>query len=108
MCGFSESEVADIRLAAGEAFSNAVEHGRSARSSGFAVTCQFADGMLTIDVRDSGSGFQPPEDAPCAAPGERARGYGILLMRRLMDSVVFSSGGKLVRMTRRLRRPTPI
>jgi serine/threonine-protein kinase RsbW len=106
ICGFSREEVDDIRLAAGEAISNAVEHGRGARSSGFSVRCTFVDDQLTIEIRDNGDGFALadggliPAEGAQPAPG-RMRGYGIFLMRRLMDGVTFDNNGSCVRLWRR-------
>jgi serine/threonine-protein kinase RsbW len=101
VCGFSENDVADIRLAAGEALSNAVEHGRGPRSSGFSVACSYGEGSLVVEVRDSGSGFPVPHDEPASFPDERGRGFGIFLMRRLMDEVQFARNGSAVRMVRK-------
>ncbi len=102
VCGFSEAEVADIRLAAGEALSNAVEHGRGERSSGFTVACTFEDARLTIEIRDSGGGFvAAPDRGAYLQPDDRGRGFGIFLMRRLMDEVQFDRNGTVVRLTRR-------
>lgn len=104
MCGFSESDVADIRLAAGEALSNAVEHGRSARSSGFSVVCRFEDDRITIEIRDNGGGFSL--DRREATPlEERTRGFGMGLMRTLMDGVHYDHNGTCVRLYRRLEEP---
>jgi len=100
LCGFSREEVADIRLAAGEALSNAVEHGRGRRPGGFSVRCVYELGELTIEIRDNGVGFSPEQDEP-AAIEDRNRGFGIFLMRRLMDRVNFESNGTCVRLTRR-------
>ena len=101
-CGFSEADIADIRLAAGEALSNAVEHG-SARSSGsFSVECGFDGDTLSIEVRDTGQGFVAPVRSDRAiTPDQRGRGFGIFLMRRLMDDVIFAGNGTAVRMLRR-------
>ncbi|HTU69796.1 MAG TPA: ATP-binding protein [Candidatus Baltobacteraceae bacterium] len=98
LCGFSLEEVSDIRLAAGEALSNAVEHGHTHRSSGFSVRCSFEDDRLTIEIRDNGDGFSPP--TLLSETGELDGGFGILLMRRLMDRVQFERNGTLVRLTR--------
>jgi serine/threonine-protein kinase RsbW len=101
ICGFSSEEIADIRIASGEALSNAVEHGYNHRSSGFSVRCSFDDEALTIEIRDNGDGFLPPS-APVsnATTEETERGFGILLMRRLMDRVSFEHNGTCVRLTR--------
>jgi len=101
ICGFSNEEIADIRLASGEALSNAVEHGRTHRSSGFSVRCSFNDDQLTIEIRDNGDGFLPPSTiVPDNPLDEPKRGYGLLLMRRLMDGVYFDHNGTCVRLTR--------
>ena len=99
ICGFSRNEVDDIRLAAGEALSNAVEHGRHEKVSGFSIRCAFIDGELTIEIRDNGEGFEPAMDATPLE--QRDRGFGIFLMRRLMDGVRFDKNGTCVRLVRR-------
>ena len=101
LCGFSRSEVEDIRLAAGEALNNAVEHGQAGRSNGFSVLCTFTENEMTVEVRDNGEGFAS-EVLPAELPSEpRDRGLGIYLMRRLMDAVRFDRGGTRVRLIRR-------
>lgn len=99
VCGFSREEVEDIKVAAGEALNNAVEHGHASRFSGFSVNCSFTDGQLTIEVRDNGSGFN--EDGNGDTSFARGRGFGIFLMRKLMDAVRFDREGSCVRMIRR-------
>lgn len=103
ICGFSDDEVADIRVATGEALSNAVEHGRSERAqNGFSVRCTFSDEELTIEVRDNGEGFAPESiEQQNNLADEPTRGFGIFLMKRLMDRVNFERHGTLVRLTRR-------
>ena len=97
-CGFSESEVADIRLAAGEALSNAVEHG--GRGGRFSLACTFNGRELAIEIRDAGLGFAAPREMASVEPDHRGRGFGIFLMRRLMDDVSFSRNGTVVRLIR--------
>ncbi len=101
ICGFSTEEVSDIRLAAGEALSNAVEHGRTTRSNGFSVHCTFTDEELTIEIRDNGEGFNLEGKRDETPIEQRSRGFGIFLMRRLMDGVHFDKNGTRVRLTRR-------
>jgi serine/threonine-protein kinase RsbW len=101
VCGFSEEAIADVRLAAGEALSNAVEHGRSTRSKGFTVHCAFDGTKLTVEIRDSGRGFPAPPERVSVEPDDRGRGFGIFLMRRLMDNVSFARNGTVVRLVRR-------
>ncbi|MDQ2872636.1 MAG: ATP-binding protein [Candidatus Eremiobacteraeota bacterium] len=101
VCGFSSEEINDIRLAAGEALNNAVEHGKQDRSPGFSIRCNFAEGELTIEIRDNGVGFVPHDGVDDTPLEERTRGFGIFLMRKLMDGVHFGRNGTLVRLTRR-------
>jgi len=101
VCGFSDTEVEDIELAAGEALSNAFEHGATSRSSGFSVLCTFDDGELTVEIHDSGGGFAPAVEQGVIEPAKAGRGFGISLMRRLMDDVTFLRNGTTVRMLRR-------
>jgi serine/threonine-protein kinase RsbW len=100
-CGFSQEEISDIRLAAGEALSNAVEHGRGRAGRKITVFCAFEGAELSIEIRDRGIGFAEPSDRSCVAPDDRGRGFGIFLMRRLMDEVSFAQNGTVVRLVRR-------
>lgn len=100
ICGFSTDDVADIKVAAGEALSNAVEHGHTRHSSGFSVRCSLEEDELRIEIRDNGDGFVP-EARILTAVEDRDRGFGILLMRRLMDGVQFDHNGTCVRLYRR-------
>ena len=105
-CGFSNDAIADIRLAAGEALSNAVEHGSRKPGRKITVVCTFDGFELSIEVRDRGIGFAEPADRSNVAPGDRGRGFGIFLMRRLMDEVSFARNGTVVRLVRRRPQPT--
>jgi serine/threonine-protein kinase RsbW len=105
ICGFSREEVEDIRLAAGEALNNAVEHGHAARSSGFSVRCTFQDDEVTIQICDNGVGFSSEAPISETPVGARGRGFGIFLMRKLMDAVRFEKHGTCVRLIRRHAAP---
>ncbi len=105
LCGFDEEVTSDIKLAAGEALSNASEYGRGRKNGGFSVSCSFDDLELRIEIQDSGAGFETPSFADDIAPDERNRGFGIFIMRRLMDSVNYSKGGTRVRLVRNLGVP---
>jgi anti-sigma regulatory factor (Ser/Thr protein kinase) len=77
-----------------------VEHGRTPRSNGFSVHCTFQDEEVTIEICDNGTGFSL-ESPATESPGSRGRGYGIFLMRKLMDVVRFERDGTCVRLVRR-------
>lgn len=100
-CGFSHEEISDIRLAVGEALSNAVEHGRGRAARKIVVDCKCDGRRLAIEIRDKGSGFPEPTDRSIVEPDDRGRGFGIFLMRRLMDEVSFADNGTIVRLVRR-------
>lgn len=100
-CGFSDDDVSDIRLAAGEALSNAVEHGSDMPARRIVVECSFRGGELSIEIHDNGSTFAGPPDRCAMGPDDRGRGFGIFLMRRLMDEVSFARNGTVVRLVRR-------
>lgn len=103
LCGFDDDEAADIRLAAGEALSNASEYGRGRRNGGFSVSCSFQDDEMRIEIQDSGEGFDAPDDASEISADDRNRGFGIFIMRRLMDSVTFAKNGTRVKLSRFIR-----
>jgi len=100
-CGFTEDALSDIRLAAGEALSNAVEHGGETPARKIVVNCSFDDEALAIEICDSGRGFNEPSACSKVEPDDRGRGFGIFLMRRLMDEVTFERDGRQVRLVRR-------
>jgi anti-sigma regulatory factor (Ser/Thr protein kinase) len=106
LCGFDSDSVADIRLAAGEALSNAAEHGRGERPGGFSVRCLFENDEFVIEVQDSGRGFHHA-DGHLLGPDEHGRGFGINIMRRLMNSIAFSKNGTNVRLVKRLDDSSP-
>ena len=102
----SRAELA-LETAVREALANAVIHGnREDPQKRVYVNCRCAlDGEVSITIRDEGQGFDPQMLPDPTHPDNRLRphGRGILLMRALMDEVVFQDGGAAVRMNKRLR-----
>jgi anti-sigma regulatory factor (Ser/Thr protein kinase) len=83
-CGCPPEDRYDICLAAAEAIANAIEHGH-VPGGDVAVECQ-CDGDVTVTIRDEGGGMRAKTWQRVfvkAAVG----GYGLLLMRGLMDDV---------------------
>jgi serine/threonine-protein kinase RsbW len=98
--GFASNVLADIETAIGEALANAAEHGHR-NDGGFDVRVFIDRDRLIVEVKDDGAGF--PTDATRDAPGHGSpRGFGIYLMRHLMDDVSFSERGTCVRLAKRL------
>ncbi|MDQ6824101.1 MAG: ATP-binding protein [Candidatus Eremiobacteraeota bacterium] len=84
-CGFCENEVADIRLAAGEACVNCVEHARLSRGT-FTVSCGYEEEILSVSVAGFSGGLAARDDRATQnlAPKPRS-GLGLMLIRALMD-----------------------
>jgi serine/threonine-protein kinase RsbW len=98
--GYPAGDLADIETAVGEALANAAEHGHQADSA-FEVRV-FVDGnCVVIEVQDEGRGFLCAPGAPKPAH-DAPRGFGIYLMRHLMDEVDFDERGSCVRLSKRL------
>jgi anti-sigma regulatory factor (Ser/Thr protein kinase) len=99
---FDDRDVADIESAVGEALANSAEHG--AKSGGEVdVRCHFDGDRFIIDVKDTGDGFDRWNAADYVKPfGNATRGYGIYIMRELMDEVEYSDHGTRLRLIKRL------
>jgi len=89
--GFPQERVEDIKTAVSEAVLNAVEHSKS-EGLGRKIQVTFFEeaSRLRIDVTDQGAGFQPdkvetPRIEDKLAPEARKRGWGLYLIRKLVD-----------------------
>ena len=111
MLDYAPREADRIRTSVSEACINAIEHGNGndpARRVRVAVV--YCDPDLTIEVADEGEGLKgeppKPDMARKMAGEEEARGWGVFLMRKMMDTVQFerTDEGSLVRLTK-IRRP---
>jgi serine/threonine-protein kinase RsbW len=98
--GYADGDLADIETAVGEALANAAEHGHRTDSA-FEVRVFVERERIVIEVQDEGGGFR--SSATPAKPAHDApRGFGIYLMRHLMDEVDFDERGTRVRLTKSL------
>jgi anti-sigma regulatory factor (Ser/Thr protein kinase) len=101
-CGFNGTALYDVESATGEALANAAEHGNRKTWNGFEVTATFDDSQLVITVKDNGSGFDCDAALERGAPdASGSRGFGIHLMRTLMDEVAYSDRGSCVQLVKR-------
>jgi serine/threonine-protein kinase RsbW len=101
-CGFGAKELHEIEVAAGEAISNAIEHGNQAQGP-VDLNCAFDGETLAIEVSDRGPGFaNVVEPVPGSPPS--FRGWGLFLMKSLMDRVTYSHNGGTVRLEKHLPR----
>jgi anti-sigma regulatory factor (Ser/Thr protein kinase) len=102
-CGFRDTPLADVENAAGEALANAAEHGDGVGSPGFDISATFDGDRLVIEIDDHGRGFDA--SAVLAQPAPDAggyRGFGVFLMRTLMDEVAYSERGSRIQLIKRL------
>jgi anti-sigma regulatory factor (Ser/Thr protein kinase) len=100
--GLDGERLTDLAVALAEALSNAAVHGHGLdprRRVG--VEVEVSPGCVTVEVSDSGRGFDagqvsdPTHPERQLAPG----GRGVFLMRRLVDEVSYNAAGNVVRLT---------
>lgn len=99
---YDEEQVQDIKVAVGEACSNAIEHGQSRR--GVDIHYHLSMENLVVEVRDYGSGFDPTGKGALPEDPLDERGRGLFLMKKLMDNVEIESkfgGGTLIILTKK-------
>jgi anti-sigma regulatory factor (Ser/Thr protein kinase) len=72
-------DIAAITLACGEACANAIEHAYGPGPASFELQGSYADGLVTLTVRDAG--------AWRASRGELDRGRGLMMIEATMDDV---------------------
>lgn len=103
--GLTADEADEVRLAVIEAVINAIEHGHNEQGR---VQVSFSScskqARLAVTVGDSGSGFDPlqvavPNIAEKIGTKQRKRGWGLKLMRSLMDEVIVESSAKGTQVT---------
>lgn len=105
--GLSEGRAHALKLAVDEAVANAIEHGYGGRPDGRVVVVGRVEPRgLTVTVRHRGKGYDPSmngPDLPSTLAQRRAHGYGLHLMRRLVDDLSFgrARGASEVRLTKR-------
>ena len=107
-----KAAVAEIEVAASEAVTNIVRHaypgGNCARP--VQVKCARRKNGFTVEVTDRGCGFEAPSDGVIPDVDldlDRDGGFGIVLIKTLMDSVNFVSkpqAGTKIRMTKRAKQ----
>jgi len=95
----SADKIDEVRMAVVEACINAIEHSSSSDQTvylSFAVLGRREPERLEVTVRDTGIGFAPDElEEPKIEEkllSKRKRGWGLKIMRGLMDEVQVRSG----------------
>lgn len=103
--GFTEDRINDLKTAVAEACLNAIEHGNQMdTSTKVGVILTMGESKLQVSVKDEGKGFKeiPAPSIKNKMEGkEKSRGWGIFLIKNLVDEVTFEAdpeGGNVVRM----------
>lgn len=102
---FSELQIDDLKLAVGEACTNAVKHGcRKDDFQHIAIRCVVMDDGLSVEIRNDITQCEEPQ-VPSRPDITRECGYGLYLIRKLMDEVdiAWDHETAVVTMTKRLR-----
>lgn len=102
--GVAAGSVDDVRLVLSEACTNAVKY--AATADDYHVHLAVDGGRCTIEVLDSGSGFDPSAVSDEMPPPDAPSGRGVALMRYLTDELEVRSDprhGTSVRMEKQLQ-----
>ena len=110
---FHDSRIDDLKTAVSEACMNAIEHGnRLNKDISVLVTLKMGKKSLEVNVADSGSGLKETVPEPSIEEAmdscEDPRGWGVFLIKNLVDEVEFKKmpkGGNVTRMVIHLSRP---
>ncbi len=105
---FDELQIDDLKLAVGEACTNAVKHGCSNDDfRHIAIRCMVMNDGLSVEVRNDIADCKRPR-VPAHPDITRECGYGLYLIRKLMDEVdiVWDHETAVVKMVKRLKAAT--
>jgi anti-sigma regulatory factor (Ser/Thr protein kinase) len=100
----------ELRLAVQEAFINASEHSGASDGRVYVTLALYGSDrpeLVQVSIRDTGTGFSEPSQRDTIQRQEgrpRKRGWGLTLIRRLVDEVEIESGshGTVVVMRKRI------
>ena len=103
--GFSDDRVEDLKTAVAEACLNAIEHGNKMdTNTEVGITLTIEKEHLQVAVKDAGKGIDEikmPNIENKIEGKEETRGWGIFLIKSLMNEVKFETvpkGGNIVKM----------
>ena len=108
---FPPDRIEDLKTAVAEACLNAIEHGNKMdASTKVGISLTIAGGRLQVAIQDEGKGIGqvPTPDIETQVEGKTdPRGWGIFLIKNLMDEVSFEStpeGRNVVKMIIHLKK----
>jgi serine/threonine-protein kinase RsbW len=89
----SDEIVGDLKLALTEACTNSVRHAYEDGEGAVEIVYELQPGRLTVDVRDEGPGFTPPDHELGGEGAELSEGgLGIAIIRALTDEFELMDG----------------
>ncbi|HEY5059103.1 MAG TPA: ATP-binding protein [Gaiellaceae bacterium] len=92
----SAADVADLKLAVSEVCTNAVQHAYPAGGAideWIVVRYSVGDGALTVEVEDTGVGFDPANvQSASQRPTDAEGGMGLSILRAVTDELEIDSG----------------
>lgn len=96
--GFNERSIDEIRLAVDEAFTNVVKHAyKYDESQPILVSVGAVNDEFWVAIADDGHAFDPSKyivpDIEARIKEKRGGGVGVYLIKKLMDSVEYSTIG---------------
>jgi anti-sigma regulatory factor (Ser/Thr protein kinase) len=80
----------DLALLTSEVVTNAVRHGPAPRENSVFLDALVFDDVIRVEVRDRGTGFDPPPPKPPGQP--RPNGWGLFLVEEFAGSWGVHSG----------------
>lgn len=104
--GATGDALCDIRIAVGEALTNAYKHGSPSKGiNQIQLRCMSCPNAVVIEIQDEGRSFDPSGLGELDPSKMRDHGMGVFLMREAMDLVEFQHDcpGNRVRMVKWLR-----
>ena len=98
--------VADLKLAVTEACTNAIQHAYDNGAGSIVVRYAGEPGMLSVEVEDSGGGFEGAAPPTTTGQNGSGMGMGLMIIRVLADELEISTTGSGTRI-RLVKRFSP-
>lgn len=87
--------VDNVELAVSEACTNAIRHSRAGNAEArMIVRFELYEDCLVVEVKDQGAGFDLEKVPPPNFKEHPDGGYGLFLMRTIMDQVCYTRGNE--------------
>lgn len=106
--GFKKQDVADIRLAVDEAYTNIIKHAyKNDQHKSVDIELGYDSDKFWISLLDTGDAFDPSHysepDVRQKIKEKKRGGVGVYLIKKLMDDVIYNTDGPVneIRMTKK-------